>query len=454
MNPIRFTALSLAFASGLVAQVPQGWYLFGTFGGASSTLTKGIYMSHPRNPGAATALTGLQGDLVVTGTASILYRQSDGAVLVGERSPVNASVDLHVLKLSGNAVVSDASFSVGTGGPCCGEIPQMALASDGRVVVAATDLSGGPLKQYLSTSYGWQGLGIVDTSSGLVTPIPISNGAAIVDVYNALALSPDEQTVYIGTYSTNTKGDVYAVPYPNGGTATLVATIPAGISNLAFDNDGYLMVTDAYTTQGLFRLNVATAAFTQIPHSSNALNGIANDPVSGGFAIVTGSSGVPARSLLWTDKNGTDHLLASPSGIATPSGVAISQNPARFGKATAAANSYQWTLAPNPGGLPEVGNAGFSLTVAMSGTGSTQFGVFGLATSRLTTPVSMLGVEVWIDFATVVLSGIVPALPSATLALPIPNDPGLSGLTLYFQTFHQETGGAMGATPGLKLTVL
>jgi hypothetical protein len=453
MRSFPLAVLLLPLATSLAAQVPQGWYVFGTFGSTTSTLQKGLWMSHPRAPDQVTAVTGLQGDLVLTGSASVLYRASDGAILVGERSPVNASVDVHVIRLQGSTAVYDASFSVGTGGPCCGEIPQMDLLPDGRIVVAATDLSDGPLKNYQTTSYGWQGLGIVDTASGRVTPIAISNGASILDVFNALALAPDAKSVYVGTYVSSTRGDIYQVPI-GGGPAALVATVPAGISNLAFANDGFLMVTDAYTTQGLFRVNLSNGAYSGIPHSSNQLNGIANESVTGNFAVVTGTSGLPSRSVFWMEPNGAQTLLSTPSGIASPSGIAIALNPGRFGAGTRASNDYDWKLAPNPGGLPELGNATFSLTAGVNGSATVQFGLAIVATSRLAAPFPILGVNLWIDPMGIVFSTVLPPAPSNTIPLPIPNNPTLTGLRLYLQTLHQEVGGAVGATPGVQLTVL
>jgi hypothetical protein len=414
---------------------------------------KGLFLSHPRNAGPAVPVTNLAGDLVLTGSASVLYRASDGAILVGERSPVNSSVDVHAIWLQGTAVVRDHAFSVGTGGPCCGEIPQMALLPDGRVVVAATDLAAGPLMNYRTTSYGWQGVGTVDTRSGLVTPIAIANGAALTDVFNALALSPDAQTVYLGTYVSNVRGDVWSVPLA-GGTAVLVASVPAGISNLGFDNQGFLLVTDAYTQQGLFRLDVTNGQWTQVPHSSGALNGIANEPVTGGFAVVTGGAGTPSRSVLWMERTGADHLLDTPAGIATPSGVAIHLNPARIGAGSPKTNVYDWELAPNPGGLPQPGNQGFSLTLATTGSQRPLFGVFAIALQRLSAPLPLLGVDLWLDPASVVFTGAVPPIPSYAIALPIPNDPTLTGLALVLQTLHQEQDGRLGASPGVQFTVL
>lgn len=450
---MRLLTVALLLTSPIVAQVPQGWYVFGTFAGAGSALDKGVFMAHPRTPQAATRITGMFGDLGITGSACVLYREQDNAILVGERSPAGASVDLHVLQIQGSAVVSDHSISVGTGGPCCGEIPQMALLPDGRVVVAVTDLVGGPLQNYLSRQYGWQGLGIVDTKSGLVTSIAVSNGATIPDVFNALALSPDGQTVYVGTYDTNTSGNIYHVPLA-GGAATHLVNLPGGISNMAFANDGYLMVTDAYTAQGLFRVDVSNGSFVAIPHSSGALNGLANESVTGNYAAVSGGAGLPSRSVFWVEPNGTDHVLDSPIGIATPSGVAIHLNPARFGLGTAAGNSYEWQLAPNPGGLPKVGNTNFSLTVAATGSTGLTLGVGLIAQSRLASAVPILGVDLWLDPTTILATPLLPALPIVAIPLPIPNIPGLVDLALFVQTVHQETGGALAASPGVRFTIV
>ena len=443
----------LVCAASAAAQVPQGWYAFGTFAGATSTLTRGIFLAHPRSAAPVTAVTGLTGDLTVTGTACILYRESDGALLVGERAPAATSVDVHVLQLSGTAVVADMPISVGTGNSV-GEIPQMGWLPDGRVVVAATDLSDGPLKNYLTTRYGWQGLGIVDTQNATVTPVPISNGATIVDVFNALAVAPDGQSVYLGTYVSNTSGDIWNVPLPAGGPATLVANLPGGISNMAFDDQGYLWVTDAYTSQGLYKVDLATNTFVTVPHSAGAINGIAFEHTTGNFAFVTGGAGVPARSGFWTDPAGTNNLLATPAGIATPSGVAIRPNPARHGTGSAAANRYDWALRPNPGGLPLTGNAGFSLTLRTTGSGTTLAGVYLIATQALATPLHVLGVDLWLDPATIHLSGLVPAAPLATIPLPIPADPSLVGLPLFAQGFALEAGDLLGATPAVAFTTL
>src|SRR5690606_23245377 len=294
MRELLTLAPAILLTSLTVAQVPDGWYVFGAFGPQRGPI--GVFASHPRTPGIPTSITRLQGDLTVTGASCVVYRPSDGALLVGGRSPTDASVDLHVIWLDGTAVLLDASFSLGTGGPCCGEIPQIGLLPDDRVVVAVTDVSAGPLKSYLTTSYGWQGVGIVDTRSGLITAIPITNGAQIVDVFNGLAVSPDARTVYLGTYVSTTQGDVWSVPI-TGGTATLVASIPAGLSNMAFDADGELWVTSLDASQGLFRVDGTTGTVTQVPQANGSLNAIAKELVTGNLAVVSANAGNPPRAV-------------------------------------------------------------------------------------------------------------------------------------------------------------
>jgi hypothetical protein len=450
--PLLFvSAAVLLGVATLPAQVPQGHYVFGTFGTA---MPKGVYIAHPRTPGQPTAVTGLAGDLIATGSSCILYRPNDGAVLVGERSQVNSSVDVHVIELMGTAVLRDASFSVGTGGPCCGEIPQMGLLPDGRIVVAATDLSAGPLANYKTTSYGIQGVGIVDTTTGLVTPIPISNGATIVDVFNGLAVAPDFQSVFLGTYVSATQGDIWQVPIPGGGTAKLVASVPAGLSNLTFDNDGQLWVGTLDANQGLFRVDLSTGKAIAVKQNIGALNGLANESVTGNLVVVTATGGTPARSLFWMERDGTDHLLAIP-GLATPSGVAVHGNPSRFGSRTATSQVYDWQLAPNPGGLPEPGNANFSLTVTSTG-GSVPplVSVFAICLGRMQTPFPLQGADIWVDLNQIIAQGYLAPAFSQELKLPIPKDPALTGIELFVQTVHQDLGFALGATPGLRLTVL
>jgi hypothetical protein len=442
--PLLASATLLAATAS--AQIPAGWYVFGAFGSAGQ---KGIFAIHPRIPDPVpTPIENLQGDLTVTGPSCILYRQSDGAILAAERAPVGASVDLHVVHLNGTSVFFQASYSLGQGGSCCGEVPQMAELPDGRIVVAATDIASGPLMNYLTTNYGYQGLGIVDLESGLITSIPVTNGASIVDVFNGLALSPDGNDIYVGTYVSSNQGDIYRIPV-TGGAATLVATVPAGLSNLGFDADGTLWVTTLNAMASLFQVDVTTGGVTQVPNTTGGLNAIRHEEWTGNFAIGSANSGTPSRSLFWMETDGTEHLLSTP-GFGSPSGIDIRPAVRIFGDPTPDSfATYDW-LTPNPTGLPTAGNAGFKLIETVQGTAFP--GIAFVTTAGLSTPLNLLGVDFHIDLSTLVAE--VPVgFPQLEIAIPIPNDPAVAGIQVFLQSVHFGSGG-LAATPGLELNFL
>ena len=446
---LLFAAAFLALTMRAHSQVPDGWYVFSSFSPSSGKV--GVFVSHPRRAGLPKLIKGLYGDLAGTGASCVLYRKSDGALLAGERAPTGASLDLHVLHLRGLSVFIDKSFSLGTAGSCCGEIPQMALLGDDRVVVAVTDVSAGLLKRIKTTSYGWQGVGIVNTRSGLITPITITNSAKIVDVFNGLAVSPDGKSLYLGTYVSANRGDLWRVPI-QGGAASLVASVPAGLSNLCFDNKGQLWVTTLDADQGLFRVDVNKPAVVKIPQTNGSLNALAFEFAGGKFAALSARRGKPARSVFWMDANGGHQLLSNP-GFAVLSGVSINPNPEVVAEGTPGPSaSYQFEM-PNPGGLPLVGNSGFSLTLAAKGLARP--GIALLAASRLAKPVDVLGARLVVDPSTLFLAAAMPYHPSRMkLGLPIPNDASLAGVSFVVQTLHVESASRFSSSPALLVSVL
>lgn len=447
---------ALVAAASAAAQVPDGWIVWGSFQG--STGQNGIYFSHPRDPNAPfVPVTGLAPALAFDpagrrGAACVTYSSRDELLIAGERAPAGTSVDLHVMRLNGAAVVLDRLFSVGTSANV-GEIPQCSVLSDGRIVVGATDLAaGGPLAQFQTLQYNWQGLGIVDPESGGVTPIPVSNLNQFPGVVNGLAVSLDEQTVYVGNYVSATSGDLWAVPI-GGGTATQVATLPAGASNVAVDNDGTVLVATLNGPPNLFRYDPVGHTTTPLATTSGPLNAVVVERVTGNYIVATANAGAPARSLYWIEPNGTEHLLLSPNS-ATIAAVGINPNPEAFGAGTPGSTGYRWQLAPNPGGMPFVGNANFGLTLASDQAVPTLV-LPMLGVQRLATPVAVLGIDLLVDPATAVTS--ITAMPLATLSLPlpIPNDPMLVGFALFAQTLHLElTTNQLAASPGVHFTVL
>lgn len=454
MTTSRIALAALLLSAVATAQVPDGWYAWTAFGTAGRT---GIFLSHPRTPSMPIAVEGLNPDLLYVpggraGGACILVRSSDGALIAGERAAVGNSVDLHVIRLNGVIVAFDQLFSVGTAGPA-GEIPQAALMPDGRVLVAATDLVQGPLATVQTANYGMEGVGIVDLRGGGVTPVPITNPTVFSSgVFNGITLSADGTTAYIANYVSSTLGEVWALPVPAGGAATLLTTVPAGISNVGLDLNGDLMIVSLNGPPNCWRFEFATQTQTAITTGTGPLNAIGLESVTGNFTLCTANAGTPIRSILWMDQSGATSLLTTP-GYGTPSGIAVRDNPRTFGAATASADVYLWKLRPNAGGLPTVGNASFSLTMEAGNPNAILFGGVLLGLQKAATPVNIAGVDVLLDPALIVWAGVLGASSTQFLPLGIPNDSSLAGAQLFAQGIHVTQNGLIG-TNGLEFTIL
>ncbi len=359
---------------------------------------------------------------------------------------------MHVLHLSGNQVVFAQLFSCGTS-VTVGEIPQMGLLPDGRVVVGASDLQpGGQLAHFFNGgAYNWQGLAILNTTSGQWQPIAVGNWAAFAGVINGLAVSRDGNSVYVGAYISSSAGALWAVPVA-GGTATLVASLPFGASNVAIDDDDTVLVTALNGPPNLFRYDPVAAIMTPVPSASGPLNAIAVERATGNYLICTANGGLPARSVVWRTETGPENVLQQTPTTATLSAIDVNPNPESYGTGTPALASYRW-LTPNPGGLPQAGNASFSLTVAASQTMVAQ-GLFVFAAAPVA-PVNVLGVDVVVDPASASVFGAV-LVDEATFALPVPAVPSLVGATLFAQSFWFElvANGGFAASPGVSLTIL
>jgi hypothetical protein len=160
---------------------------------------------------------------------------------------------------------------------------------------------------------------------------------------------------------------------------------------------------------------------------------------------------VPPRSLVWRTPAGPENLLISPA-LSTIAALDINPNPESYGAGSPGAAGYAWQLTPNAGGLPLVGNAGFSLTVA-SDVPQQGVGVFAVATSAIA-PLPVLGINLLVDPGSAITVGTSFA-DAATLPLGIPATPSLVGAELFAQAILIELPlGAFAASPGVSLTVL
>jgi hypothetical protein len=448
-------ALTALLASPLCAQIPDGHIVWSSQQG--TTGQNGIFHSHPRDPLVPVGVIGnLPPALAYSpagarGCASVLYRRRDGALIAGERAPNGTSVDLWVLHLHGDDVAWAQSFSVGTGA-AFGEICQSSLLPDGRVVVGASGLAAGsPLAQVLTAQYQWQGIGIVDTEGGGVTPIAVTNLAQIAGVVNGLAASRDGATVYFCTWINNGSGELWSVATA-GGAATSLAALPGGPASVSIDNDGTIVlpVLVPGSAANVQRFDPVTQALTPIPTTAGPLNCLAVETVTGNFVVATRETGTPPRSLYWMTPAGAQTLLASPN-LATINGIDVNPTPEVVAPGTPGLGTYDWQVAPNPGGLPLLGSP-FSLTLAPSGSPSgLAAAVFGFA--RLPAPVPLFGADLHVDPTDAIVQLFFGGAPQ-TFAIPIPVAPVLRGFRFYGQTLHDEGAATLAASSLVEVTVL
>ena len=465
-------SLSLLLSTGALAQVPDGWFVAANF--KNTTYDPfwnpnpppgdgGLFLVHPTVPGAAIPVTNLPPAITGAGVPSprgactVVYRPSDGALIVGDEGPAGTTISLHVVNLTGSAATGITTIPLGTSAP--GSVPaawvgQAALLPNGDVVVAVAGLGPpGPLAGEI--------LGIVSTASGTVTTLPLTpvppgkKKALAGDARN-----PNAPIAYFGMFQspTLTQSTIYSVPLPGGGGPTTVITFGPtpviGLTNLALDCSNQLRMTAFIGPPNLFTIDpVGPTSSPLLSPPLGNLNAVAVEKVTGDLALATWQPSPYPWSVLRRTSAGAVTLLASapPGGWGAPSGLTVNPNPEAYGPATLGAYAYSWEICPNAGGLPTVGNAGFSLTV--SSTGSTSgFVAASLASASLP---NFLGLRftLLLDPAQIVL----PPVPhGGTIPLPIPNIPTLVGARLFFQSFHLDVGVSAGiaATEGVEVTVL
>jgi hypothetical protein len=230
------------------------------------------------------------------------------------------------------------------------------------------------------------------------------------------------------------------------------------VSNLAFDDRGGLVASCVGGGGGptLFLIAPSTGMVTPIPPvpEIGVLAAFAMEQVTGNFALVTGGAALPGGTTYWAVPGGaaTQLTFFQTGWWGLKSGIDVNPDPEKYGAGTPGGNVYSWSLTPNPGGLPTIGNGAFSLTLASSPGTAGGFHVASLARADF----PLLGVRVLLDPAQIVLVQPIPAQPSVTLPLPIPSDVAVRGFRLCFQSFHADPQAPQGlaASAGVEVTVL
>jgi len=414
--------------------------------------------------GKITPLTGLPPELTVgsqqTGGAfSVVRRQSDGTLFAGDIAGSGGAVHVHILKMNGAHVTSARKVFLyqvpSTSGAVAGTLG-LALLPDGRLLVAG------------AKSYGWM-MAILDDRPAVPTLTPIVPASAMT--YGAVygvAVSPDGSTAYALNLKTANNGFypsvLYAVDltrsdYP---VAVLHTWPNLVVPKLAVTRDGTIYATGIQfpssnpAPPSIFKIvwnknkKPNSVAVTQINGASKtlvALTGIALDRVTGGFVLVSTkmANSVHDFSVLTSDSSGTLRVLAGPpaGGWGSPMDVAINDAFEPYGH-TRDEQRHWFAEFPNPGGLPEIGNANFSVRMRSNGNPTQSLLAIGVA------PTNTMVAGVRLLVQPVVVLGV--PKPTYDWKLGIPNDPVWRGLRFYLQGGHYEAG-KWGVSRGLEVVI-
>lgn len=458
MHPTPAILIATAIlAAAAPAQVPDGSYVTSSFEVGGFSGPAGVYLVD-RGSGAVTAVTNLPPEITgaaypgvtVFGTDFVVRRPSDGALITtGWGAGVTGvQLPLFLLTLTGNAVTTTVRYDLGLlASPTARGATQAHVLHDERIVVAVDQVGGAgePLAGAV--------VGIVDPGMGppgtpgtvtAITLAPVPPGAA-----NGMAIDEAAGNVYLGMIQTGQPSEIWSAPL-TGGAPTLVTTIAETITNMALANDGDVWVVCS-GSGGIYRVDVG--AGTAVPFTSlNNFNGAAVERTTGDLIVATGAPGPTLRRV--TGGGVVTTIASAPSGgWGTLVGLDVNHDPEPFGAGTAGANSYRWAAAPNPGGVPRLGNAAFALTVT-SAPGLANLSSIVATGNPAAGPLQILGLDVLLDPNSIISQFVGPGSATFTLPLAIPNDPNLVAVRLFFQSFHLEPGSVLASSNGLALTIL
>jgi len=466
----------LASGAGLSAQVPENAVVVAT--GQVPKLNPGatgksglFYVSLPTatSPGGTiTTLTGLPSELTVDpnkpgGATSVVRRHRDGTLFVGDMATNGGPIHVHILKMNGAHVTTMRKVVLGQGPAApnaARPVGGLALLPDGRVLVAAGNLVSGPMA-------GWK-IAILDDRPAVPTLTRIVPAAAMTyPVIFGVAVSPDGSTAYALNHSwapfSYYPAVLYAVDltrsdYP---VAVLHTWPNHVVTKLAVDRDGAIHAAGGQLpSSNPFNPSIFKIVYDKLKKTVKvtkfdgltkvALTGIALERANGRFVLVSNSfpnytKSVDDFSVLTTDSSGKLSVLTGPpaGGWGSPMDVAINDAFEPYGH-TRDEQRHWFAEFPNPGGLPEVGNANFSVTMQSNGNPTLSRLLIGLAPTNT----MVAGVRLLVE--PVVVLGV--PKPTYEWKFPIPNHPVYRGLKVYMQGAHYEAG-KWGVSRGLEVVI-
>lgn len=462
-RPLLFSAAAFAFAANLTtalpAQLPLGHIVSSNFAWpVHYPGLGGLFFIDPATS-AVTTVTNMPCELTGacphaatpwSGPDLVVNLPDTGQILVNGPNWIGHPVSAYLLTLNGADVTAVQQYPLATYFTGNGLAnPAAALLPDGRVLLAIDPTSmaaPGPLGGAL--------LGILDpslppTAAGAVTAVPVS--PIPPGITNGLAVDDDRSVAYV----VMADGTILSIPIPGGGSPTTVTQLPGGINCLALEPDGNILAGGWYNGAArLWRVDPGTGTYTMFPQAfgtNDSINALRIDPVSGELYLVMSVGSIGRLSPRTTTGTLSTVAAVPTGGWGRASGLDMADSLRTYGRGSGSAEIAAWHLAPNPGGAPAVGNATFTLTNATDPGAAVSLWVLGLmpATIVMQTP----AVELLVTPITSVLTlNGNPAQPS-TLSFPIPGDPQLSGLPIFFQCAHLNGTGGVSASSGLRVTI-
>ncbi|MBK8097698.1 MAG: hypothetical protein IPK26_11360 [Planctomycetes bacterium] len=450
MSAQSWRVLPLFLVGALPAQVTPGHVVGAHFHVGVVPGLGGLYVHHPTGAVPAAPIGGLRSDLtgsIASGTQfcganAIAAVDTAGTTFyVGEMTddtlPASWSVDLHevVVRFVPGSGYVGTDRVVATLNTVPGPVPNSPQrqisgiavvpgTADAIVVCAGFDFAGTPLVRYSPNN------------PGTVTPIlAVGLPGAMA---NAIAIDPTGTTMWIGTFVDLQNGVISAMPV-QGGSATTIANLPAGVSSLAYDTaTGHLWVACLGGPPNLFDVDPATGSVTAIPVPIGTINAIAFETATGQCVTGGGGGGIPPVAFGRVSSTGGSIVQAPPGGgWGAMAGVAVIANPWQFCVATPTATTAldwvtPWALAAQPlHGLPNAGNAGFGVSLRTR-PGRPFAGVLVISFGSLEPGVPLFGGTVCLDLLQPSTALLISS-PTATFSLPLGLPANVAGTRLALQ---------------------
>ena len=258
--------VSLAVASQLNAQVPDGDYVTSAFRVARFLVPAGVFVVD-RETGVSTAVTNLPREVIGASMPNapsagpdFVALRPDGVLVTNGASFVSTQLPVFFLALQGTTVIASMRYDVGTVRASSSRgLPQAHVLPDGSVLIAVDDATVGIAGEPLFGAL----LGIVDPNAGppgapgTVRSIPVAPRPR--GRINALAVDEVGGIVYLAMVDPSGFSGVFRVPFPSGGAPVLVASFVDSITGLAVDHDRRLIAT-ASGSGGLHRIDPSAGA--------------------------------------------------------------------------------------------------------------------------------------------------------------------------------------------------